>query len=98
MFGNVAHGGAAVFAAAAFGYLNRFRGVAPSHSNPPPGGNTGIVLGNPVETIAGVTGDYIDIIFNGVAWYVSGACAGTNATGGATNLHPLYSGTTIIWV
>ena len=94
MFGSVAHGGAAVNAAAVAPFLNPGRGVAP-FPNPNVAGNIGISLGNSLETIHGVIGDHIDVMYNGAAWYVSGAMAGTNATGGDTGAG--QTGTTIVW-
>ena len=94
MGGIVAHGGAEVNAVAVAPYLDPGRGVAPSFGLYP---QNSISLGNSTESIQGEIGDYIEVIFNGTAWHVSGICAGTNATGGRTTANPLYTGTTIVW-
>jgi hypothetical protein len=98
MFGVVAHGGAAVLATAAVSpFLDTGRGVAPA-PNTTVTGNIGISLGNNSESIQSIIGDYIDVMFNGVAWYVSGTCAGTHATGGnVTPTPPTETGATIVW-
>ena len=61
-------------------------GVAPAPHTGGLAGNDGISLGNDIiltgnEGIYSVIGDYIDAMFNGLTWHVSGTCAGTHATG-----------------
>ena len=44
-------------------------------------------VASPLTGVAPVLGDFVDIMFNGGVWYVSGICSGTNAsTGGNTSV------------
>ena len=107
MYGVIAHGGAKVLptslglaptAPDGTNYVGPLAtGVAPSASD---GDRRGVNNGNQTgnnERVAGAIGDYIDVSWNGGAWYVSGICAGTNAGGGATVGNPTWTGTTITW-
>ena len=78
MYGVVAHGGLKVIGQGP----GLGDGVAPSRSAPPPPfgtGNRGVTLG--LSPQFATTGDYVDIMFNGGAWYVSGVVSGANAVG-----------------
>jgi len=73
MFGVVAHGGLLVE-----GIFGTFT-TGPSPNTISPGGNDAVSLGTFAALGDCRIGDYIDIMFNGSGWFVSGIVSGVNA-------------------